>query len=235
MTDQTAVEPIPTPPPPAADGPPLMAEDQPAIDVGPLAKLGGRKMADIEDNTPLSEKAQPLLKRDLSARDMIEELVKAKLWVDACATLAHAIPKREGVWWAAVVARRFLPAEPDRKVVLTLEAAEAWVRKPTEENRQLALARGSAIRTTGAPSAWAAVAAGWSTGSMAPKAEVDIPAEPWMTGTAVFAAVMHAAGSVPEAFYPGLHAALVCGLDIADGGNGRPQGRDEAAAGSGGL
>lgn len=232
MTDQTAVKPMP-PPPAGESPPPPTAENQPVVEVGPLAKLGGRKMSDIEDHTPLSEPAQPLLKQDLTARDMIVELVKAKLWVDACATLAHAIPKREGVWWAAVVARRFLPAEPDRKVALTLEAAEAWVRKPSEENRQVALARGGAIRTTGAPAAWAAVAAGWSTGSMAPKAEVDIPAEPWMTGTAVFAAIMHAAGAVPEAFFPRLHAALVCGLDIADGGNGRPQARD-GAAGDGG-
>ena len=209
-------------PPTAPDGrPPTGPAALPPVDVGPLAKLADRQMAELADHTPLTDDGKPLLDPAQSARDLIARLVEEKLWIDAVSVLAHAMPKREAVWWGALIARQALPEPPDRKELMTLEAAEAWVRKPSEEARQVALARGGAIRDTNAPSAWAAVAAGWATGSMVPKSEIDVPAQPWMTGTAVFSAVMRGAMAEPERALVRLRAALVCGLDIADGGNGQ--------------
>ena len=210
MTDNPAPPPAPAPAPP------------PAVVVGALAKLGDRRMADLAEHTPLTDAGRPLLDPDASPRDMIARLADAALWIDANAVLAQALPKREAVWWAVFVARETLPDDADRKQAMTLEAAEAWVRKPNEETRQLALARGLAIQDTNAPAAWSAIAAGWSNGSMAPKSEVEIPAQPWMTATAVFSAVIRACAADPPNAMARLRAALVCGLDIADGGKGRP-------------
>ena len=207
------------PTPPSA---PAAAPAPPAVAVGALAKLGDRRMADLADHTPLTDAGRPLLDPDASARDMIARLADAALWIDANAVLAQALPKREAVWWAVFVARETLPDGADRKQAMTLEAAEAWVRKPSEEARQLALARGLAIQDTNTPAAWSAIAAGWSNGSMAPKSEVSIPAQPWMTGTAVFSAVVRACTADPPNAMARLRAVLVCGLDIADGGKGRP-------------
>ena len=105
---------------------------------------------------------------------------------------------------------------------MTLDAAEAWVRKPSDENRRLAKARADAIIDTQAPAAWAATAAGWSSGSIGPKDVPDIPPEPFMTGVATFTAVLLAAGVDPENAEARFTGYLERGIDIAKGGTGRP-------------
>ena len=95
------------------------------------------------------------------------------------------------------------------------------MRKPTEENRRLALARGSAMAAGDSPAAFAAQGAGWSSGSMGPKDGPAVDSQEWMTGLAVFMAVLIAATVEPEQVQTNLTDALQRGLDIAGGGTGR--------------
>jgi hypothetical protein len=135
--------------------------------------------------------------------------------------IAHAMPKREVVWWGCMCARAVpgsaLPA-PDAEA---LTAAEAWVRQPDEPNRRAAMA---AAQKTGfqSPEAWAAVAAFWSGGSMAPEGQPVVPPAAHHTGLAIAGGVVIAAlRGDPARAAERFGRFLLSARDIAAGGAGR--------------
>lgn len=69
---------------------------------------------------------------------VLAELDAKNAIIDMLLLLSVALPARERVWWACLAARDML--KPDQKVPLPLEASEAWVFKPTDENRAAAIA-----------------------------------------------------------------------------------------------
>src|SRR5262249_60276058 len=83
-----------------------------------------------------------------------------------------------------------------RSATDAVAAAEAWVYKPTEENRRAAMSKAQATQFD-TPCAWAAVAAFWSGGSMAPPDVPVVPPPPFLIGRAVSGAVMRAAVTGP--------------------------------------
>jgi hypothetical protein len=151
----------------------------------------------------------------------IEALTAAGRPADAARLAAHALPKREAVWWACMCAR----AAPDPAVtaddIAALEAAERWVRRPEEPARRGAMeaAQRTSFRST---EAWAAVAAFWSGGSMAPEGQPVVPPADHLTGVAVAGAVVLAAVRVkPERAEARFARFLDAARDIAAGGAGR--------------
>ncbi len=99
--------------------------------------------------------------------DAIVRLEAAGFAAEAVRMMAHALPKRESVWWACMCAANTAPAdlpEPDR---LARETAELWVRQQKDEQRRAAMthAEASGFQT---PEAWSGVAAFWSGDSMSP-------------------------------------------------------------------
>ncbi|WP_426956423.1 DUF6931 family protein [Muricoccus radiodurans] len=151
----------------------------------------------------------------------VERLVSANAMPEAVRLVAHALPKREAVWWCCMCARAVpdpaLPA-PDAEA---LAAAENWVRRQDEATRRAAMA---AAQRTGfrSPEAWAAVAAFWSGGSMAPEGSPDVPPAPHLTGVAIAGGVMLAAVRVTPARAPlRFPRFLTAAREIAGGGAGR--------------
>lgn len=67
---------------------------------------------------------------------VLAELDQKGAMIDMLRLLSIALPARERVWWACLAARDTLA--PGAKVPSPLAAAEAWVFKPTEENRAVA-------------------------------------------------------------------------------------------------
>lgn len=67
---------------------------------------------------------------------VLRELDQKGALVDIMRLLSVALPARERVWWACLAARDLMQA--GEKVPAPLAAAEAWVFKPTEENRSVA-------------------------------------------------------------------------------------------------
>ena len=191
------------------------------MEIGALGKISAKTAEEVCKIYTPSDDAAGVLQPEHSPAAFVAALVERDLTLDAMRFLAHALPKREAVWWACVSAREALGEDADRKIVLTLESAENWVRKPTEENRRLALARGSALAAGDSPAAFAAQGAGWSSGSMGPKDGPPVDSQEWMTGLAVFMAVLIAATAEPEQVQTSLADALQRGLDIAGGGTGR--------------
>ena len=193
------------------------------MEIGALSKVSAKTAEEVCKIYKPSDDAADVLQPEHSPAAFVAALVDRDLVPDAMRFLAHALPKREAVWWACLSAREALDDDADRKIVLTLESAENWVRKPTDENRRLALARGNAIAAGDSPAAFAAQGAGWSSGSMGPKDGPEVDTQEWMTGLAVFMAVLIAATSNPDQVQASLAEALQRGLDIAGGGTGRSE------------
>jgi hypothetical protein len=116
------------------------------------------------------------------------------------------------------------------EVAAALQAAEAWVFQPTEENRRAAMQKAE-IAGFNTPSAWSAVAVFWSGGSMAPPEAPPVPPAERLLATAVTSAVILAAVSAEPQFADRKYRRfLEAGIDIARGGSGRPQAQSSAAS-----
>jgi hypothetical protein len=157
-----------------------------------------------------------------TAADGMLKLEAAGLRNEAARLAAHALPKREAVWWGCMCARAvpdpaLLPVDAD-----ALLAAEAWVRKPNEEALRRAAMEAAQRTAFRSPEAWAAVGAFWSGGSMAPAGQPVVPPPDHLTGVAVSGGVVLAAVRLrPDRAQDRLARFLAAARDIAAGGAGR--------------
>lgn len=152
---------------------------------------------------------------------VVGKLAAAGQGMEAARVLAHALPKREAVWWACMCAVHTADAkvtETDRK---TRELAETWVRQPTAELARTAMeeAKRSGFQS---PEAWTGVAAFWSGDSLTPPNTPAVAPPPHLTGVAVAGAVALAAVRNDAARQKQrLALFLRSAQDIAAGGSGR--------------
>jgi hypothetical protein len=151
----------------------------------------------------------------------IARLAEAGRMPEAVRLAAHALPKREAVWWACMCARAVPdPALPPADVV-ALDAAERWVRRPEEATRRGAETAAQKTQFRSAE-AWAAMGAFWSGGSMAPEGQPVVPPAEHLTGVAVAGAVVLAAVRLkPDRQERRFLRFLDSARDIAAGGAGR--------------
>lgn len=190
-------------------------------DLVSLKKVLAPKAALICQDIELDQLARAGLAADPSPLDFLQSLIAQKLYPDAVRFLARALPKREAVWWACLSARSCLTEKTEPKLLQAVEAAEAWVYKPTETNRRQAFNAAEAASFEN-PAAWAGMGAFWSEGSMAPENVPAVPPADNLTAKAVAGAVMLAAvQSQPEKANDKYLFFLEQGVDIANGGNGR--------------
>jgi hypothetical protein len=149
--------------------------------------------------------------------ELLSNLTAAGAMVDAVQFLAHAVPTREGVWWACRAARSAAGEAPDAVTAEALRATEAWVADPTEAHRRAAGAASDAA-TLSNPAGCAAVAAFWSGGSLGPPDLPAIPPGEHLFASGVVGAVLLAAAAGPSERHDAtLRAFLDDGLAIARG------------------
>lgn len=186
-----------------------------------LNKVLISKAALICQDIDLDETARDCLAADPEPVIFLQSLIKHQLYSDAVRFLARALPKREAVWWACLSARSVMGEKPEPAFLQALESAEAWVYKPTETHRrQASTAAQLAVFENSA--AWAAMAAFWSEGSIAPEDAPIVPPADNLTSKAVAGAVMLAAvQNQPEIANDKYLFFIEQGIDIANGGNGR--------------
>ncbi|MHB1561136.1 MAG: DUF6931 family protein [Isosphaeraceae bacterium] len=184
------------------------------------------------------DEARALLAEGMTVRAYLDAMAAQGLHLDALRVLAQALPKREAVWWACLVAAEALGSEPTPEAAAALEVARAWVIDPTDENRRAAFPA-SQKAGLGTPVGCAAAAAYFSGGSLAPPEypEVAPPAE--ITGKMVANAIMLAAVIREPEKADAKQAAFLCkGLEVAEGRHPWPQAapkRPAAAARTGGA
>jgi hypothetical protein len=164
----------------------------------------------------VGEEARALLVPDDMPREFVSQLVANGLFPDAVRIIAHALPRREAVWWAWVCARKVAGAEPAPPVQAALDATERWIVQPTEENRREALLFGEAAEF-GTAAGCAALAAFMSSGSLAPPEVPPVPPGEYLTAKAVSGSVTLAAvATEPERAKEKFQEFLKLGLEVAD-------------------
>src|SRR5262249_43825262 len=115
-----------------------MAEDD-------LTKIEARTAAEVCHRFKLSDGAAAVPCDGKTPRACLDELASAGHLTDAEAFLAHALPKREAVWWACACAREAVGPSPPAPVAAALDAAEAWAADPVDDKRRRAMAAAEAL------------------------------------------------------------------------------------------
>ena len=164
-------------------------------------------------------KLETVLKAPASASvpAVLAELEEAEAYVDMIRLLSVSLPARECVWWSCIAGKDIL-AEGQCKSTC-LPAAEAWVLKPTEENRarlQTVLENESADD----PGALAATAAYYAPGTMGLGGLEDQPAPPGIVSACAFGINLQTLKLGPDP-NTRFKIAIDRALDIARGGNGK--------------
>ena len=183
------------------------------IDIAEAAEICGR--------ADLSEEAKRYLVPGLTPQGFLASLMQGRQHADAVRFMAFALPIREGVWWACMVAHALAATKLSEPHAICLERAAAWVHDPSDAVRRSCLAAAEAADLKGT-AAFAALGAFWSGGSMAPPDVPEALPDPRLGPIAVGASVLLAiTGADPKQVDHNFEDAIRRALDIADGGNGR--------------
>lgn len=95
-----------------------------------MAKL--LSVANMRLDTPLTSPVAAL------PEEVLKELEDKGAVIDILRIMALVLPPRERVWWACLAARDIIGPMDEGKEPEPLLASEAWVFKPSEENRERA-------------------------------------------------------------------------------------------------
>lgn len=180
---------------------------------------GGKRtvktLADLAEVAEVGEEGRKLLQPQHKPHEYLSALTGGSQHPDAIRLLAHALPRREGVWWAWASAKRASGAEPAAPVKAALDATERWIAQPTEDNRRNAMARAEAIGFD-TPAGCAALAAFLSGPTVAPPhIEQAVPPPEYGAAKAIAGAVLISAViTEPDKAVEKMHAALLQGLEV---------------------
>ncbi len=187
------------------------------MDQGSLVKVQAKTAAEVCEHYKLSKDARDLLRDGLTPRHFVDLLVQANRYRDAFQFLAHALPRREAVWWACLGIRHAQGSELPPKEFLALKAAVEWVLEPDEPHRRAAQAAGEAA-DFGTPAGCVAMAVYGSGGSLIPANLPVVPPEPYMTAQAVAGSITMACVQGDPRCMRDLQRELAgLGIEIAEG------------------
>jgi hypothetical protein len=184
---------------------------------GELTKISAKTAKEVAQRFALGDEAMAFLKDEMAPRQFLDVLIEKKLHADAARFLAHALPKREAVWWACFCVEQMLWPEPAPVAAAAVKAARSWVIDPNDENRRAAFPAAEGAKV-GSPAGCAALAAFFSGGSLAPPNLPAVPPADHLTADMVasslaLAAVMKEPEKAPEKYA----SSLKLGLEIAEG------------------
>jgi hypothetical protein len=172
--------------------------------------------AEVAKAAELEGDALALLHPEHGAREFVTALLNAELFEDAVRFVAHALPKREAVWWALLCAREGAGDAPSQDVKASLDATDVWVRHPGDEQRRAAMAAAQKA-TFKTAAGCAGLGAFLSGGSLSVLGQPDVPPGPFLTAKAVFGAVAVASiGDDPQTAPERFRRYVEQGLHIGD-------------------
>lgn len=162
----------------------------------PLPLVQAATAEEVLQTYPARDEARSLLTDGLPPLQFLDRLVnEEEQYPDAVDFIAHALPKREAVWWGCLCLWHTSSASlsgPERQA---LRAAVVWVLNPTDAHRQAA--EGPAAKVPARPAGMIAAAVVRSGGSLLPADQPRVEPTPGMTGDAV-AAGLHLVASAGE-------------------------------------
>jgi hypothetical protein len=190
---------------------------------GTLTKLSARTAAEVCQHFSLGDEARTLLRESQTPGQYLDLLIEKHQHLDAVRFLAHALPKREAVWWACLCARSVAGANPAPGYTAALQAAETWVADPSEDYRRAAMAEAEKA-TFGNPAGCAAAAVFFSGGSLGPPNVPAIPPGEHLTARSVAGGILLAAvTTAPETAPEKYRQFLARGKEVASGVNRWPE------------
>jgi hypothetical protein len=167
----------------------------------------------------LSPDALKLLEQGSRCRAFIRQLMAAGCEVDAVKFLAHALPRREAVWWGCMVVRLIAGASlpPGSAPDAALRAASRWVVDPSKPNERASGQAGKAAGD-GTPAGCLALAAYWNGGDIGPPGAPEVAPEPRITAMSVANGVLLAVFQSPPAqVRQASHQAAALAFGVAEG------------------
>lgn len=167
----------PKPPPPQL--PPVPAH---------LPKITAPTAAQICQVSEPKPAAQALLTPHQTPAQYLGALQEKHMGDEMVKTMAHGMPDREGVWWAAKSAEKVSGKLPPADVQ-AMQAAQTWVKNPTEANQAAAAAAAAKTDYRG-PGALAAQGAAWAKPAVPNAVQAGAAATPRLTPHAVAGAVL---------------------------------------------
>ncbi len=164
-----------------------------------LPKFTAPTALELAQATQPGPAAQLLLTPQQTPSQYLAALQEKQLGEEMVKTLAHGMPDREGVQWAALSAEKVSDKLPPTDVQ-ALQAAKAWAANPTPETQAAAAAAAAKTDLQG-PGAMAAQAAAWSApaGSSAPRLTPHAITAAVLMSAAIVAFPKHAAPKPPAA------------------------------------
>lgn len=165
--------------------------------------------------------AVALVNEDMDVAQAITALQENDLHLDLTNFIAHGLPVRESIWWAAICLEQRMDIwNPHQKQCI--EIAKDWVRSPSEELRRKAELFANRLNTSCGPS-WLAQAVFWNgSGSIVAPEMPMVKPDADLYAKAVGGAINHSS-AIPdwdgrEEFYKN---AFDYAINIANGGNGK--------------
>ncbi len=168
----------------------------------------------------IEDDAFDLLQPDSTPKEYMDALLEKKYFADSIVFLAHALPKRQAIWWACLCSKFVANEETTPEDLASLNMSEQWVYEPDDSKRRLCgdLAQKSEYKTS---QSWVAVAVFWSGGSISDEEGPTLEPGPFLCAHAVSGAILNAVGvSGADDIDVQFQDFITQGLNIADGGNG---------------
>jgi len=182
-----------------------------------LRKIKARKAREVPGGDWLDEESLALLRDDPTPLEFLDALIAHERFADAIHFLAHAIPKREAVWWGCLCIKLAGGEDLSPKELAALTAAVRWALRPEEEYRAAAKEPAKAAGFK-APAGLLAHAVSYSGGSLTPPGLPEVPPNPAMTAQSVAGAIKLAAATAPPDRSKRIfHRFLALGIGIASG------------------
>lgn len=176
----------------------------------------GKTVPAICQAAEVSKEGRALLGADVAARQFVEQLLENEQYADAIAFLAHALPRREAVWWALLCAREAAGDQAPPPTLASLEATKAWIAEPTDANRRAAFAAADAAGL-GTASGCAGLAAFLSGDTLGPPGAPAAPPDEFVGAKAIAGSINLAAVADGTLDIPARYAEFVRrGIELAD-------------------
>ncbi len=169
----------------------------------------------------LDEETAPLLQENQTPAQFLQILMEHEYLADAAHFLAFALPEREAVWLACLVAHSVVDESTSEAENKAITQAEQWVYKPTDELRRtlMDIAESAGLDT---PAGFVAASAFWSGDVIAHADLPPVPPPAGITGKMVWGAMILAAyHKTPELANDRYRTYISQGIDIANGGDGK--------------
>ena len=145
--------------------------------------------SELRDKADLSPAGLTTLATVPGPQELIAALRAMPDTHDAVSALAIMLPRRQSVWWACLAVRLIPDLAGRADELAAVEVAESWVQSQAQEDCERAFELSQALPVEAA-GGWAAMAAYWSGGSIAPRGQAAVPPAPHLPGIAARTALI---------------------------------------------